>query len=281
VHAAPAAADITDASATGISLVTAASAAAARTAIGAASSATTVGGAALSGDITAATLRAALAAPAQLGSALTWTPTNRAVAGASATHADGVLTITHDGSVTSLWDGISYTAPEIRAPWTPADSSRWSIVARLTMSGGFNATTRGGFGLVEPGAVVNRIVGVRGDGLIFTGYNVVGTAYNPTITGATAVMPLDGTGWVRITRREGTLTYEYGTGTTTVAPTTWTTLWTETLVSKAAASNNTLSGADQNGTVPGTIIIAAIWQPSGAPVTAPIVTWDTIRIYDL
>jgi len=59
-----AAADITDATATGIGLVTAANADAARTAIGAVPTSRTVAGAALSADVSAATLRTALVADA-------------------------------------------------------------------------------------------------------------------------------------------------------------------------------------------------------------------------
>jgi len=104
-----AAADITDATATGIGLVTAANADAARTAIGAVPTSRTVAGAALSADVSAATLRTALAVDRALDAnhVYAWRCDDAAGAGTVAAAAGGVA-MSLTGSTWVQGDGGLY-----------------------------------------------------------------------------------------------------------------------------------------------------------------------------
>lgn len=227
VHAAPAAAGITDVSATGLSLVTAASAAAARTAIGAETAGAaaavtttsigavptsrTVAGAALSGDVSAATLRTNIRLTNAVetdpltstsGGLATWTAV--AVSGCTQSIASGLVTLTTPSGQASI-SGTDYLQYH-RA--TGVEGARGVDVAvRVASFSGTLGTRR--VNLVLSGRAVPLGTTPSGselaiwcavsdvDGRMVVG-EYVGATFTTRLTAAASQLPLDGTGWMRV-----------------------------------------------------------------------------------
>jgi len=214
--------------------------------------------------------------PVQTGDDLSWTVINGSVTGGSALEVSGTVTLTHAANQTSTYIHGAYTGPRAYATFLPRDSTRWSIMGRLTASGGANTGSRCAFGLMqtagtnEPTRLVVCAPGLGGN----VTYNQAGGTNYQSIPGNTMVAT--GTGWYKITRTGGTLTYEYGTGTTSEPPAAWATIAVEQINLYNLSADHTV--AESN---PGLTIVLAFSQPTNAPGTAPVCVWSNIRVYDL
>lgn len=226
---------------------------------------------------TAAQVRASLAAPSQLGAGLTWTTVNGSVAGGSATVVGGVVTLTTNAAVTSGFFHGDYSAPRAYATFSPLDATRWTVIGRLTASGGASSDSRIGFGVMltpgvnEPSRLIVCAPSLGGNASL----NLSTGTTTISITGA--AMIANGTGWYRVSRNGGVVTYSYGTGTTTVPPTTWVVVWTEALNYFIDGTTTVLPDAGANV---GVTVLVSLWQPAVGGVTPPIATWSDIRVYD-
>ncbi len=240
VHAAPAAAGITDVSATGLSLVTAASAAAARTAIGAETAGAaaavtttsigavptsrTVAGAALSGDVSAATILAALLAARTDTIPLTATPGRWTL-----TPGSGASTASIDTAAQSLDLVVAAAAASNSYATVVPDSAKipdsWSFAMRARIKT-FTATGVGRVCYARMGlrfASGARLYLSAYDGTVTGGVEILilngtGTSSPRAYTVSAGAVPLDGTGWLEIELRGGVASFRVGTGVGTAAP---------------------------------------------------------------
>lgn len=216
-----AAADISDASATGRNVLTG-GAAAGRTALGAAASATTVAGAPLSGDVSTATIATALAAARattpSLASSSGWTGSSygggtTGAVNTGASKLDFAVNANGSGSV------IERTIPLARD---------WSLQCRVVAMSDTTTNVRllmlpySGSGVSYPQIAVDGSGGFECKYIPATGVGDVATPRTLTaaLTGVRAAMTA-GTLWLRLQCTGGFISYWYGIGSGTAEPTAW------------------------------------------------------------
>ena len=198
VHAAPAAADITDASATGISLVTAADALTARTAIGAVGS----------------TTRAVY----DFSSGTGWTADNGTVPGASAAVTGGVARLILPTTGGTYRHGPSnYAGPSLtRDLGTPAATLDVAVrVVSLPAIG----TTQLFLEISESATAGTRIAAMLANSGFTYCYRQDVNTYD-----AGPIIAITTDTWIRIRAEYGTVQAFYGVGTAGALPTSWTSI---------------------------------------------------------
>lgn len=140
----------------------------------------------------------------------------------------GVLTMTIPGATVLPWDGVNgYLAPYVRRAnfGSPAPSTPIELVLRVvSLTGGGSSPANEGLG-VESSASTSRYsvhYALDIDKVVVALHDT-----NTTLALSSAgVLPLDGTGWYRIYLDSGSISFGYGTGTTTTPPTSWSVLHT-------------------------------------------------------
>jgi hypothetical protein len=143
-----------------------------------------------------------------------------------------------------------------------ADQTCFSVYARLvnfTNSDNFSNT---GLEIRNTDASQLYTILVIGDGTVYAGDL---TANSNLTNSAIGALPLDGTGWMALRLRGLSLTFQYGTGTSSVPPTIWTVLRVQDL-----GSYN--KGFDRFGFFQRQVISGAAAQVSA--------TWDDARVID-
>lgn len=221
-----AAADITDSTATGRSVLTAANAAAARTAIDAPQD--------------------SLAIEDMTGSG--WTT----LAG-SGTHTE-----TWDGSELAMTVDVSGAGSGAvrHATLLPSPLS-WSLAARVAIVTGNGGSQRQVYIAAGVDATNNVALALYGEGTLVAS-STVGGSYAAHATVSTTVPSGDRTGgelWLLIEKHGGTLTYAWGVGTGGARPTAWTVIHVNTTTTVVSAASGLLA---QIGTVTDTGIAWAV-----------------------
>lgn len=150
-----------------------------------------------------------------------WTVTSQ-----SGTGAGSIQTATQRArtTVTTGTLGWAENTRDITEDLPTLDGSSCEIVARLATLTNGDANTRAQIVIQYPAVGVVFGVLAYGDGTFEKGFLSSAGVYTSGGTTSTGVVPLDGTGWVRL-RVRGSL-YEgfYGAGTTSTPPTQWTAL---------------------------------------------------------
>lgn len=156
---------------------------------------------------------------AYTGASTGWT----AVTGVGSAAASGT---DYDLSLASGETGASEVYPTADHPRLHRDVSAqlageadWSVTCRVgALSGSAGARLLLAVGLADDSAGVQLVIAATG--LIELG-SWVSTTYGSAATAAGAI-PVGGTGWARIVSRGGAITAQWGTGTSTDPPTSWT-----------------------------------------------------------
>ena len=156
---------------------------------------------------------------AYTGASTGWT----AVTGVGSAAASGT---DYDLSLASGETGASEVYPTTDHPRLHRDVSAqlageadWSVTCRVgTLSGSAGARLLLAVGLADDSAGVQLVIAATG--LIELG-SWVSTTYGSAATAAGAI-PVGGTGWARIVSRGGVISAQWGTGTSTDPPTSWT-----------------------------------------------------------
>ena len=94
-------------------------------------------------------------------------------------------------------------------------------------------------------------------------------------------MPIDGTGWVALEYDRGTFRVEYGTGSGTAAPTTWTQLYASGSLHTALAITQPFGGSGTAAPAKPTELYLALDRTAAAIGAAATVDLGPVRVWDL
>lgn len=119
----------------------------------------------------------------------------------------------------------------------PATAGRWRVTARIASApddSSYRMALAVGRDAVDSSRAGVQMVVVRSGAAAGVELGPYSTGYAASIASGGSI-PVDGTGWVRMTYAGGRVTLEWGTGTTTAQPSSWTSLGTADVDSAPAA----------------------------------------------
>lgn len=146
-----------------------------------------------------------------------------ALPGWGETETDGAtVAVTPAGAVVTVPDSVAVCYAHTTRSHT--GGRVLDLRARLEFVGTTNANVIGYLALVYGSHWL--FIRCRGDGRVDIKHNFGGDTALANVTGR----PVDGTGWVRLRVKDDAIVCDYGTGSGSAEPTTWTNLHTGTLV---------------------------------------------------
>lgn len=204
--------------------------------------------------------------PVPLNSASGWTVTSQ-----SGTGAGSIQTATQRARTTVMTGTLGWAenTRDITEDLPTLDGSSCEIIARLATLTNGDANTRAQIAIQYP--IVGVVFGalVYGDGTFEKGFLSSTGSYTSGGTTSAGVVPLDGTGWVRLRVRGSLYEAFYGTGTTAALPSQWT----------ALGSTNATFAAD--GDLVPTEFTAGGGQITTGPTGNLTIEWANIIIKNL
>ena len=204
------------------------------------------------------------------------------VSGGSASHVAGVarLAIGSSGTCTYLAGSTSaprcrITLPSLRSAW------RFRVEVRLASVGSGGSAEN----------VWHAVIGVRHGAASHGAHLRVGFDGRPDLcqrsaggqvaTGAASAVAIDGTGWVALEYDRGALRVEYGSGSGTTPPTTWTQLYATGALHTALGITQPFGGSGTAAPAKPTELYLALDRTAAAVGAAATVDLGPVRVWDL